>query len=294
MPIDNSKSKLLLFIEDALLYIYQTISVLITAIVIPLAFFLISLPSTSEFLWFTDRTWGIIILAPSTIISLILTILTKKDETVKAANFESMQEAYRLTSEKLKELEGENEKMRADYEDLVNDQLGLIFHKMGLSTTERITVYKHDAENEQFLVLGRYSADPEYSKRSRPFYPDSQGFIMQGWRSDEFISSDLPDPTLKKGKTYYDAVNRISSIPKPVVKQIRMKSRCFYVRRIHNPAGHIPIAVIVIESLGPKTLDTRKMRDWFEEEVSRLISFVQRIGTSSVQANGKLAQLVGL
>ena len=60
-------------------------------------------------------------------------------------------------------LEAAEETARADYYDLVRQQLRLLAEELGFGDTERITVYSHDGT--QFVLLGRYSKNRSSMKR---------------------------------------------------------------------------------------------------------------------------------
>lgn len=83
------------------------------------------------------------------------------------------------------ELENEREK-----NELIADNIEQLFNGilMQVSTLlnfnnneERVTLYLHDG-NQTFVPCGRYSLDPEFRKKGRPEYSDSQGCINRGWR----------------------------------------------------------------------------------------------------------------
>jgi hypothetical protein len=284
-------SKVPSFIRDLFEYKLQSANVLISAVCVTLAGFLIG--AAGEWHGVLLKTWGFWLLFGSAITSVLLTIKTGKNDAAKQDEISSLRQNLELVSDKVKSLENENEKLKVDYEQLVHDQLSLIFYKMGLSKNERISVYKHDGKNRHFVLIGRYVSNPEYAKKSRPTYPDSEGFIMKGWQESELACSNLPDPN--RFNQYYNAVNKISPIPKRIVERIRMKSRCFYVRSIRNPTVQMPVAVVVVESLLPNGFSIADIKGLFEEgEERRLFSFVEKMVINSVQTDAHIAQLLGL
>ncbi len=196
-------------------------------------------------------------------------------------------------SGRISELEGENDELRGDYVELVNDQLGLVFYKLNLNHQHRISVYKHESAANQFVILGRYTPNPEHKKQRRRSYPETEGFIMKAWQEGELIVKNLPDPA-NKGK-YYKAVSQISPIAREVVDAIRMKSRCFYGKAVRTKDTMTSVAVVIVEGLDADGLDTDALSDWFNDGGEQtLCLFVQRLKSNVVQVDGQLASLNGL
>jgi hypothetical protein len=130
--------------------------------------------------------------------------------------------------------------------DLFNSYLTLMVKNLNFGHTERISVYK--VFENQFVLIGRASDNPILIPMRRNSYPINEGFIGKGWAEGEYFIDNLPDPALRNGDTYYNQVNAIRPIGRPIVDNIRMKSRTYFIYRINGYNGQ-PIAVLVIESL---------------------------------------------
>lgn len=78
-------------------------------------------------------------------------------------------------------IELKNKIEELDYFKLFEDFLFILAsHTLNFGDKERISVYKH--EGDVFLMLGRYSKNPNYNKRGRGIYPENQGCIWKGRR----------------------------------------------------------------------------------------------------------------
>ncbi|NBA73912.1 hypothetical protein GOQ04_00005 [Emticicia sp. ODNR4P] len=132
--------------------------------------------------------------------------------------------------------------------ELFNSYLTLMVKNLGFGHTERISVYKVYEDN--FVLIGRASDNPNLQKIGRSSYPIDEGLIGKGWAEGEFFIDNLPEPHTRNGDTYYTQVNQINKIDREVLRNIKMKSRTYFVFRIKGYDNQ-PKAVLVIESLNP-------------------------------------------
>lgn len=102
-------------------------------------------------------------------------------------------------------------------------------------------------------MLGRFSKDPEYTKRGRGRYPKNQGAIQKAWRSGKESITNLPDPKTHESK-YLQALLDDWGIPKGIARKLRMKSRSYYAKAIDDNTGK-RVAVIVYESTKPDRIN---------------------------------------
>jgi hypothetical protein len=141
----------------------------------------------------------------------------------------------------------------ADYKTRLFQLLKHISEKNKIfETTQRISVYKHDQEAKQFIMLGRYSSSPEYNKEGRVCYPDDQGAIKSAWEKGSGFIEITASPA-KNFNAYIREFKEIWYIPENVTQQLRMKSVYYSTHVIHDGRGY-PIAVVVFES-------TKKLKD---------------------------------
>jgi len=143
------------------------------------------------------------------------------------------------------------EQSKDDYFQLIENHLAILANdKLGLSDTERISVYKF--EEGAFVMLGRYSKNPEYCKRGRGQYPANEGIIAKAWQNGEAFVANLPDPCTEEER-YLDEMKNTWGINKSTARNFKMKSRCYYGFAIENSEQQ-RIAVVIIESVNPEGL----------------------------------------
>lgn len=171
------------------------------------------------------------------------------------------------------------EQTQQDYFDLLRDQLLIlandVFH---FGDTERISVYKHDGE--AFLMLGRYSKNPDFDKRGRGIYPDDQGCISKAWREGfAFCKPALPEPNGKNGKAAWkERLEQEWGIPKSVSNNFRMKSRAYAALAIEDVESKRRVAVVVIESTRADRLSFSVIQEEFQiREGKRIARFLKKM-----------------
>ena len=125
-----------------------------------------------------------------------------------------------------------------------------IADQLGFRGSDRISLYRYDSGN--FVMIGRYSEQPEFKAPGRAIYPAAQGVIGQAWRSaaGRAFVNNLPDPEADL-EAYKEQNARLFGFPMEVVDGLRMRSRTIgaYVLKDWNGLGRA--AVLVFESLEP-------------------------------------------
>lgn len=173
------------------------------------------------------------------------------------------------------ELEDIIEQSKNDYFQLFENHLGILANdKLRLSDTERISVYKY--EEEAFVMLGRYSKNPEYCKRGRGKYPADQGCIAEAWRKGEVFVTNLPDPNDEEER-YLNMMKDRWKIKKIIARNFKMKSRCYYGFAIENVEQQ-RIAIVIIESVNPKGFVKDEInRNLVNGEAREIGNFLERM-----------------
>jgi len=157
--------------------------------------------------------------------------------------------------------------------ELFNSYLTLMIKNLNFRHTERISVYK--VFENKFVLIGRASDNPILQKISRSSYPIDEGFIGKGWAEGRFFIDNLPDPSSRNGETYYSQVNSICKIDKQIIKDIKMKSRTYFVYRI-NGYDNQPKAVLVIESINQNGFDENQVVSKLEGVKQPLVMFIEK------------------
>lgn len=122
-----------------------------------------------------------------------------------------------------------------------------------LGDEERISLYVFD--NEQFIIVGRYSKHPTYKDLNRLKLPCNEGCISKAWYEGGEFFFQLPN----NHKEYVDVLFSQFGIPKKRVKDFRMKSRAYYAKAIENNRKRV--GVIVFESIRQNGFSQEALRD---------------------------------
>ncbi|MEK3726732.1 hypothetical protein [Lysinibacillus sp. FSL W8-0953] len=142
--------------------------------------------------------------------------------------------------------------------------------ELKLTYTDRISLYNYDFSKELFIQIGRYSVNPEYTKKGRPTYPKDKGFIKNSWQNGSYKIENLPsfddDP-----KKYLDTVSFKSKLDKRIIKDLSMKSRSYFCSNLIN-SKHKAVGVIVIESTNPELpYSESELNEFLQNPFSQLL-----------------------
>ncbi|HCU46705.1 MAG TPA: hypothetical protein DF610_19595 [Sphingobacterium sp.] len=203
------------------------------------------------------------------IISIIFGVIT----VMNGQEIEKLENDNNDKSNKINDLESKLNEVVNETNELFNSYLRLLLKNLNFTHTERISVYK--VYQDRFKLIGRTSIDPTLSSAGRSDYPITDGFIGKGWREGEFFINNLPEITANGGNTYYNAINKINSIPRDVVNNLRMKSRNVFIYRINGYDGN-PKAVLVFESLQPICFEKEFIIDKLNGVKQPLVMFIEK------------------
>jgi len=139
-----------------------------------------------------------------------------------------------------------------DYRQQFENELGHILKdSWRCGESERISVYRHNGH--AFTMIGRYSTNPSYKKRSRTIYPDNQGAIGEAWEKRTAVAY-IPDFASDEDG-YYEA-HASWGVDYETAANLSMRSRVYVACSILDAKQLNPVAVAVVESTSPSTLDT--------------------------------------
>jgi len=186
---------------------------------------------------------------------------------------------------KIIDLENSFSSVVKERNELFNSYLMLLVKNLNFAHNERISVYKIYENN--FILIGRSSNNPNLVLHGRSNYPLNEGFIGKAWAEGEFYIHDLPDPNLRNGDTYYQRVNAICNIPRNVIQGMTMLSRTFYIYRINGFEGH-PKAIIVIESQNPNAFTKEEVIEKLNGVKQPLIMFVEKNSGLNLQNSNNI------
>lgn len=177
----------------------------------------------------------------------------------------SLQTELESIQEAKEKVENEKEFYALTIEDNQRYFLIMLFRKLGLSESDRISLYYRNSMEKDFDIVARYSTSNSFKDHSRPTYPHDQGYISKCWetKDDDFYIDNIPEESYLVNIEYFAAQINMSV---KTLQGLKMKSRSFYVKNIKNSSRDRSIGVIVIESVKPKIakLNREKLREYLD------------------------------
>jgi hypothetical protein len=129
-----------------------------------------------------------------------------------------------------------------------------IANECKLDNKSRISIYRH--EGAHFIMLARFSIDPNKRKTGRGFYPAEQGCIGAAYRDGESIIQSFPDPSTDA----YVQANLRQSVPAAVVAGFKMKPRSIVAFAIAERDTYDRPLVLVYESTEESAFVLRRLK----------------------------------
>jgi hypothetical protein len=203
----------------------------------------------------------------------------EKIEKEKEIQISSLEKEKKELDIKIQNLENQISKINYNSIEIVEIHLAYLFEKMKLGNDERISLYK--LINDEFFVLGRFSSNPEFRKRSRTSYK-KEGLIFKAWQEIKFFkNSGIPIPDNRRTKfkkNYYKVINEIATIDEDTVWYMKMKSRSFYIKSFKDLMNLEQTSIIVIESKNDNAFEEAFIDSALnQDEEKRLVAFVEKI-----------------
>lgn len=205
--------------------------------------------------------------------SIILSLVCSYKITRKKKSITLLEKEIEEKSSRVQELEATIEKSTGENYRLFEYSLSLLFKDFTLDDKCRISVYKK--KGDRFVIMGRYSTNPELSKINRKHYTLNEGFIGKAYTEEVCFVDDLPEYSDGSRQKYYDAVTKKCNISKDVLKTISMKSRTYYCKALSDFRKVERKAVIVIESLDNAKFTKDGIQKLVREEEERLKYFIE-------------------
>lgn len=235
----------------------------------------------SSFWGLTDVPIGKILYYPSVIGAVVFGLVGLSN----SKNITDLEKDNKEKGNKIIDLESALNDSIKEMNELFNSYLTLMIKNLNFGHTERISVYK--VFENKFVLIGRASDNPILQRIGRSSYPIDEGFIGKGWAEGEYFIDNLPDPGLRNGDTYYNQVNSICTIDRQVVRDIKMKSRTYFVYRIKGYDNQ-PKAVLVIESLNQNGFDKAEVINKLAGVKQPLVMFIEKNNGVKLQPTNNL------
>ena len=190
-------------------------------IIIPI---LLSLPN-----WIANF-WGITFLI---IIFFVLiafqTFLEYKNDIEHVQKIQQLEEEIERARQEKRRLENENEFYALTIEDNQKYFLIMLYRKLGLTESDRISLYYRNSIDKDFEIVARYSTSNRFKEHSRPSYPHDQGYISKCWetKDDDFYVDDIPEESYTVNIDYF--AGEMNMDPE-TLRHLKMQSRAFYIK----------------------------------------------------------------
>lgn len=196
--------------------------------------------------------WGVLILI---IIILILiaaqTFFEYKNDIKHVQKIQQLEEEVERARQEKERLENENEFYALTIEDNQKYFLIMLYGKLGLTESDRISLYYRNSIDKDFEIVARYSTSNRFKEHSRPSYPHDQGYISKCWetKDDDFYVEAIPEASYTENIDYF--ASEMNMAPE-TLRHLKMKSRAFYIKNVKDKNRDKSIGVIVIESINSK------------------------------------------
>lgn len=196
--------------------------------------------------------WGVLILI---IIILILiaaqTFFEYKNDIKHVQKIQQLEEEVERARQEKERLENENEFYALTIEDNQKYFLIMLYRKLGLTESDRISLYYRNSIDKDFEIVARYSTSNRFKEHSRPSYPHDQGYISKCWetKDDDFYVEAIPEESYTVNIDYF--AGEMNMDPE-TLRHLKMQSRAFYIKNVKDKNRDKSIGVIVIESINSK------------------------------------------
>jgi hypothetical protein len=142
------------------------------------------------------------------------------------------------------------------------------YERFGLTTNERISLYKLDMD--RFSCIGRHSDNEIFKAKPNRLYPKDEGCIAKAWQVGKVQDADAPYPEENMASWINYNIDKFN-FSEETLTNIKMKSRSFYGFRLRNTQNET-IAVLMFESLDVDGLKFGKFDRFFNEHEKKNIT----------------------
>ena len=220
-------------------------------------------------------TWAALIIVCSLTAMLVSFIYRKRAEATRRS---LVAEKERLAGD----IEGAEQSLstaKADIDTLVDGFLATIAKDLGLTDTDRVSLYRpHPTYKSGFARVGRHSDNPVYRTNGRDRYPSNCDVISEAWEKGR-SSRQLDDPTLggENLQRYNEAIIKNHAVLDSEVRRLSMRSIDLHGFQLkHRSAPYHPVGVVVFESTRHDTLHVEQLREIITMHGDRLTLFVEK------------------
>jgi hypothetical protein len=209
------------------------------------------------------------------VLGVVLTLFGNAATWRREKRLAGLQQEVTELEEQVAALEDRVETRTRDYYAQFRTELAMVLkEELGYGDTERISVYRH--RGRTFQLLGRYSENPQFDRRTTRLYPDHQGVVAKAWEDRTAAELSLPDPEGDEA-SYYQTLEEKWSMDEETTRQLTMRSRALVGCAIYEPKGVDREAVVIVESARVGTITREEVVRAMEGEAgSRIYEFLER------------------
>ena len=182
---------------------------------------------------------------------------------------------------------------KADIDTLVDGFLATIAKELGLTDTERVSLYRpHPEHAPDFARVGRHSTNPFYRTNGRDRYPGNCDVISKSWREGA-CRRQLTDPSAGSAERqrYNEQIVQNHAVSVDQVRRLSMRSIDLHGFRLsHGSAPYDAVGVVVFESTRKDALDSDQLKQTIVLHGDRLTLFIEK--ARPVLPNQKLADRI--
>lgn len=179
---------------------------------------------------------------------------------------ENLKHNLEIKNKEIKELELAIEYLGQSLAGLPKDFLRQVSIYLGLSNSDRISLYVFD--QNKFQIIGRYSENPHYNSCNREKYPIHEGYIAKCFENNDgkpyFFRNNLPKNTHKR---YFEMVSKETGMSIESLKKLSMKSRAYFGRLVKDDNKN-NVGILLIETINP---DINVSPKELNDEIEKLI-----------------------
>lgn len=162
-----------------------------------------------------------------------------------------------------------------EYYKLCSTTILFLFKDFFTTGNERISIYKHHGNH--FTLLGRYSGNGNYNRRTTYEYNDNEGLIGKAWNEGEQILTGSPK-WVKNGSEYKKFMKQKCSITDKRLSKIRMRSRSFFIKTLDDKnTAENPDGIIVFESMEPNKIIITECKQLLENNENSILSLLKNM-----------------
>lgn len=213
--------------------------------------------------------WGVLILIIIIIILIAAqTFFEYKNDIKHVQKIQQLEEEVEGARQEKERLENENEFYALTIEDNQKYFLIMLYRKLELTESDRISLYYRNSIDKDFEIVARYSTSNRFKEHSRPSYPHDQGYISKCWetKDDDFYVEAIPEVSYTENIDYF--ASEMNMDPE-TLRHLKMKSRAFYIKNVKDKNRDKSIGVIVIESINSKiaNLSERQLKSRLDSDM---------------------------